>query len=131
MQPPLHVAIHRLYDAHKSELLARTPLRRLTYGMKVNFKHLMGVLRDLEENQSWKYDELSPVQMLERLKLDKRLVDREELERTEFFWARRPRFLRAIKGETGRSPLCVRFSSFSGGDRFNCEPTNIIQSGRS
>ena len=62
----------------------------------------MGVWRDLEDNQSWKYDELSPVQMLERLKLDKRLVDREELEHAEFFWARRPRFLRAIKGEMGR-----------------------------
>jgi hypothetical protein len=54
--------------------------------MKVNFtKHLVGVWRDLEDNQSWKYDELSPVQMLERLKLDKRLVDREELEHAEFF----------------------------------------------
>jgi len=64
---------------------------------KDNFtRHLVGVLRDIEDNQSWKYDELSPVQLLERLKLDKRLADRDELERAEYFWTRRPRFLRAI-----------------------------------
>jgi hypothetical protein len=64
---------------------------------KVNFtKRLVGVLRDIEDNQSWKYDELSPVQLLEKLKLDKRLADRDELERAEYFWSRRPRFLRAI-----------------------------------
>jgi hypothetical protein len=56
---------------------------------KVNFtRHLVGVLRDIEDNQSWKYDELSPVQLLERLKLDKRLADRDELERAEYFWTR-------------------------------------------
>ena len=65
--------------------------------MKVNFtKHLRGVLRDLEDNQSWAYDELSPVQLLERLRLDKRQADRDELERAKFFWTQRPRFLRAI-----------------------------------
>jgi hypothetical protein len=64
---------------------------------KVNLtKPLVGVLRDLEDNQSWKYDELSPVQLLERLKLKKSLADRDELERAEYFWTRRPRFLRAI-----------------------------------
>jgi hypothetical protein len=42
---------------------------------KVNLtKRLAGVLRDIEDNQSWKYDELSPVQLLERLKLDKCLA---------------------------------------------------------
>ena len=63
----------------------------------VNFtKHLMGVLRDIEDNQSWTYDELPPVQLLKKLKLDRSLTDRGELERAEFFWARRPRFLPAI-----------------------------------
>ncbi|HYZ72945.1 MAG TPA: thioredoxin [Chthoniobacterales bacterium] len=63
----------------------------------VNFsKHLAGVLRDIEENHSWKYDELCPVQLLEKLKLDKSLADRDEVERAEYFWSRRPRFLRAI-----------------------------------
>jgi hypothetical protein len=64
---------------------------------KVNFtKHLVGVLRDIEENQIWKYDELCPVQLLEKLKLDKSLADRDELERAEYFWTRRPHFLGAI-----------------------------------
>jgi hypothetical protein len=64
---------------------------------KVNFtKHLVGVLRDIEDNQGWKYDELPPVQLLERLKLNKCLADRDEVERAEYFWTRRPRFLRAI-----------------------------------
>ena len=56
----------------------------------------MGVLQHFQDNQNWKYDELSPVQLLERLKLDKCQADRDELERAEYFWARRPRFLRAI-----------------------------------
>lgn len=63
----------------------------------VNFtKHLVGVLRDIEDNQDWKYDELPPVQLLERLKLNKCLADRDEVERAEYFWTRRPRFFRAI-----------------------------------
>ena len=59
-------------------------------------KHLVGVLRDLEDNQRWQYDELSPVQLLEKLKLDKYVADKDELARAEFFWRRRPRFLPAI-----------------------------------
>jgi len=35
---------------------------------KLNFtKHLVGFWRDLEDNQRWKYDQLSPVQLLENL----------------------------------------------------------------
>jgi hypothetical protein len=56
----------------------------------------VGVLCDIEETQSWKYDELCPVQLLEKLKLDKSLADRDELERAEYFWTRRPHFLGAI-----------------------------------
>jgi hypothetical protein len=33
-------------------------------------KHLVGFWRDLEDNQHWKHDELFPVQLLEKLKLD-------------------------------------------------------------
>jgi hypothetical protein len=64
---------------------------------KVNFtKNIAEVLRDIEDEQSWKFDELPPAQLLEKLKLDRSLADRDEFERAEFFWARRPRFLRAI-----------------------------------
>ena len=61
---------------------------------KLNFtKHLVGFWRDLEDNQPWKYDELSPVQLLEKSKLDERPTDKDELARAEFFWSRRPRLL--------------------------------------
>jgi hypothetical protein len=64
---------------------------------KIDFtKHLVGFWRDLEDNQRWKYDELSPVQLLETSKLDERPTDKDELARAEFFWSRRPRFLPAI-----------------------------------
>ena len=56
-------------------------------------KHLARVCRDLEDNQRWKYDELSPVQLLEKLNLNKHPTDKDELARTEFFWSRRPRLL--------------------------------------
>jgi|SRR5271166_3671283 len=59
-------------------------------------KHLGGFWRDLEDNQHWKYAELSPVQLLEKLKLDECPADKDELARAEFFWSRRPRFLPAI-----------------------------------
>jgi hypothetical protein len=62
----------------------------------LNFtEHLIGFWRDLEDNQHWKYDELSPVQLLEKLKLNKHPTDKDELARAEFFWNRRPRLLPA------------------------------------
>ena len=58
-------------------------------------EHLAGFWRDLEDDQRWKYDELSPVQLLEKLKLDDCSTDKDELARAEFFWSRRPRVLPA------------------------------------
>jgi hypothetical protein len=58
-------------------------------------KHLVAFWRDLEDNQHWKYDELSPAQLLAKLKLDDCPVDKDELARAEFFWSRRPRLLPA------------------------------------
>ena len=58
-------------------------------------KHLVGFWRDLEDNQHWKYDELSPAQLLAKLKLDECPVDKDELARAAFFWSRRPRLFRA------------------------------------
>ena len=63
---------------------------------KINLtKHLVGFWRDLEDNQHWKYDELSPAQLPATLKLDECPVDKDELARAEFFWSRRPRLLPA------------------------------------
>src|SRR5260370_39664150 len=58
-------------------------------------KHLARVWRDLQDNQHWKYDELSPVQVLEKLNLKKHPADKDELARAQFFWSRRPRMLPA------------------------------------
>jgi hypothetical protein len=77
------------------EIRGRPGIR--AWSAKFNFsKQLTEVRRDLEDNPRWKYDELSPVQLLEKLKLDKYRVDNDELERVEYFWSRRPRFLRLI-----------------------------------
>jgi hypothetical protein len=57
---------------------------------------LVNFWRDLEDNQRWKYAELSPVQLLKLFKPDECPADKDELARAEFFWRRRPRFLSAI-----------------------------------
>jgi hypothetical protein len=63
---------------------------------KFNFtKNIVRLWRDLEDKQEWKYDELSPVQLLEKLKLDECPTDKDELARAEFFWRRRPHLLTA------------------------------------
>jgi hypothetical protein len=69
---------------------ARAPSENLNFT-----KHCVGLWRDLEDNQHWKYNELSPVQLLEKLKLNKHPTDKDELARAEFFWSRRPRLLPA------------------------------------
>jgi hypothetical protein len=68
-----------------------------TSSEKPNFtEHLAGFWRDLEDDQRWKYDELSPIQLLEKLKLDDCPADKDELARAEFFWSRRPRVLPSV-----------------------------------
>ena len=77
--------------------------KRAQIGTRVDFRasskkltfsgHLVGFWRDLKDEQRWKYDELSPVQLLEKLTLDESSADKDELARAEFFWSRRPRVL--------------------------------------
>ena len=63
---------------------------------KSNFtRHLGDFWRDLEDNQRWKYDELSPLQLLEKLKPDECPANKDELARADFFWRRRPSLLPA------------------------------------
>jgi hypothetical protein len=59
-------------------------------------KRLVRALRDLEHDQCWKYGQLPPVQLLEKLELDERPTDQDELARAEYFWNRRPRLLPVI-----------------------------------
>ena len=56
-------------------------------------KHLRDLWRDFEDNHHWKYEQLSPVELLEKAKLHRNLTDIDELARAEWFWSRRPRLL--------------------------------------
>ena len=74
-------------------------------------KHLVEFWRDLErdlqDNLHWKYDELSPGQLLEKLKLDEGPADKDELARAEFFWRRRPRLLPAYRRTANGERPCI------------------------
>jgi hypothetical protein len=59
-------------------------------------KRLVGVWRDLEDNQCWKYPQSSPLQLLKDLKFDLCRADKNELARAEYFWNRRPRLLPVV-----------------------------------
>src|SRR5260221_2303287 len=91
----LFLAIHLCVEMkNKREIDRRANARAPTEKLNLT-KHLVGLWRDLEDNQHWKYDELSPVQLLEKLNLKKHPTDKDELARAEFFWSRRPRLLPA------------------------------------
>jgi hypothetical protein len=59
-------------------------------------KRLVGLLRDIEHKQCWKYRQLSPVQLLQTLKLDEYRADKDELARAKYFWNGRPRLLPVV-----------------------------------
>lgn len=63
---------------------------------KVTFaKRLRDHWQDLQDNSHWKYEQLSPVHILEKSKLHRNSTDIDELARAEWFWSRRPRLLPA------------------------------------
>src|SRR5258706_14713441 len=57
-------------------------------------KHLAEFWHDLQDEQHWKYESSSPVQILEQSDLDTCQQNNDELVRAEWFWNRRPRLLR-------------------------------------
>jgi hypothetical protein len=58
-------------------------------------KFLGEVWRDLQDNPHWKYEQLSPVQLLDRSDAHRYPPDKDELARANWFWSRRPRWLQA------------------------------------
>jgi hypothetical protein len=54
---------------------------------------LSEVWHDLQADPKWKYEQLTPIQLLERSELRIRLPDSGELARATWFWSRRPRLL--------------------------------------
>src|SRR5262249_46088190 len=53
-------------------------------------KRLRDLWQDLQDNSHWKYEQLSPVQLLEKSKLHRNSTDIDELARADWFWSRRP-----------------------------------------
>lgn len=51
--------------------------------------------RNLEGDQCWRYEELSPIELLEQLELHSGPACNNELDRTNWFWRRQPRLLLA------------------------------------
>jgi len=63
---------------------------------KITFpKRIRDIWQDLQDNSHWKYEQLSPVHILEKSKLHRNSTDIDELARAEWFWSRRPRLLPA------------------------------------
>jgi hypothetical protein len=61
---------------------------------KLSFgKRLVELWQDFQHDQNWKYEELSPAQLLENLRLLKYSRNRDEFARANWFWSRRPRLL--------------------------------------
>jgi hypothetical protein len=58
-------------------------------------KRLLDFYQDLQDNPHWKYERLSPVQLLEKSKLHRNSTDIDELTRADWFWSRQPRLLPA------------------------------------
>jgi hypothetical protein len=54
---------------------------------------LSEVWHDLRADPKWKYEQLTPIQLLEKSELRIRLPDSGELVRATWFWSRRPRLL--------------------------------------
>jgi hypothetical protein len=54
---------------------------------------LREVWHDLRADPKWKYEQLTPIQLLEKSELRIRLPDSGELVRATWFWSRRPRLL--------------------------------------
>jgi len=64
---------------------------------KISFGERLGQFcRDLQDDPHWKYEQLSPVQLLAELGINKYSTDDSELSRANWFWSRRPRLLPAV-----------------------------------
>jgi hypothetical protein len=54
---------------------------------------LLSFCRDLYDDQNWKYEDLSPIELLERANVPLHTIPGDELDRVAWFWSRRPRLL--------------------------------------
>jgi hypothetical protein len=59
-------------------------------------EHLIRFWHDLHDDQTWKYEELCPIELLKKVEINHRTVPKDELDRIAWFWRRRPRGLTAV-----------------------------------
>jgi hypothetical protein len=59
---------------------------------------LLKFWRDLHDDQDWKYDELGPIELLEKANILCQTIPEEELDRVNWFWRRRPHILSLVAG---------------------------------
>jgi hypothetical protein len=65
-----------------------------SFWKKLGFsKRLSEFWQDLQDDPHWKYEQLSPVQLLEKSELHRYPMPNDELARANWFWSRRPRLL--------------------------------------
>jgi hypothetical protein len=66
-------------------------------GPRIKFREpLVRFWRDLHDDQLWKYDELAPVELLEKREVHGKTVSEDELARANWFWTRRPRVFSVV-----------------------------------
>lgn len=75
-------------------------------------EHLVRFWNDLYDDQVWKYDELPPVELLEKAEIQFQTVPGAELDRANWFWRRRPGVLSAVASVSWflmaiGAPFCV------------------------
>ena len=72
----------------------RNNQRTHSFWEKLGFSKRLGeVWQDLQDDPRWKYEQLSPVQLLEKSELHYYPTHNDELARANWFWSRRPRLL--------------------------------------
>ena len=59
-------------------------------------EHLVRFWRDLHDEHAWKYEELCPVELLQKAVIDYQTIPKDEFDRIVWFWNRRPRALTAV-----------------------------------
>ena len=59
-------------------------------------EQLVRLWRDLHDDQAWKYEELCPIELLQKVEIDHQALPKDELDRVAWFWRRRPRGLTAV-----------------------------------
>ena len=70
--------------------------RNYCSGQKLSLARRLGeVWQDLQDGSQWKYEQLSPIQLLEKWGLRRCAAHNDELARANWFWNRRPSLLHA------------------------------------